>query len=589
MSSLKAQLTSIVSDAFAAGGYDRQYGEVTLSNRPDLAQFQCNGALAAAKKYGRQPRQLGEEVAQRLQQLPYFQTVSVAGPGFINLTVTDAILTTEVSSMAADERRGCALTATPVKIIVDYGGANVAKPMHVGHLRAAIIGESIKRLSSFVGHHVLGDVHLGDWGLPMGQIIAELADRHPEWPYFDPLQSGPYPAASPVSIEDLEEIYPTASQRTKADGEFAQRARQATQELQQGRPGYRALWQHFVAVSVAELQRDYGDINVQFDLWLGESDTQPILAPLLQQVRAAGFARESEGALIIEVTEPGEKRELPPLILEKSDGAVLYGTTDLATIQQRVQALAAAVILYVVDNRQALHFEQVFRAAYKTGIAPAGTKLEHLAFGTMNGQDGKPFKTRTGGVMKLRSLIEMITEKARERLAEVKAAQDYPLAEKEAIARMVGVATLKFADLSNQRTSDYVFDLERFSAFEGRTGPYLLYTVARTNSILRKAVEEELAFGPLQAPVDEDERALFLKLLELPDVVELAFVQRMPHHLCEYVYTLATTFNRFYHQHHILSEAQQAQQASWLALTECVVRTLALALDLLGIAVPERM
>lgn len=336
MSSLKAQLTTLVGDAFAANGYDRQYGEVTLSNRPDLAQFQCNGALAAAKKYGKQPRQLGEEVAQRLQALPYFQQVSLAGPGFINLTVTDAFLTEQIIRFAADERRGCVLTTEVNKIIVDYGGANVAKPMHVGHLRAAIIGESIKRLSRFVGHAVIGDVHLGDWGLQMGQIIAELADRHPEWPYFDGALSGPYPAESPVSLADLEEVYPTASQRAKVDADFAQRARQATNELQRGRPGYRALWQHFVNVSVAELKRDYSDINVQFDLWLGESDTQAILTPLLQQLRDTGFATESEGALIVEVAEPDEKREIPPLILEKSDGAVLYGTTDLATIQQRV-------------------------------------------------------------------------------------------------------------------------------------------------------------------------------------------------------------------------------------------------------------
>lgn len=589
MSSLKAQLTTIVSDAFAACGYDRQYGEVTLSNRPDLAQFQCNGALAAAKKYGKQPRQLGEEVAQRLQALPYFQSVSLAGPGFINLTVTDAFLTEQIIRFAADERRGAATAAQASKVIVDYGGANVAKPMHVGHLRAAIIGESIKRLTRFVGHEVVGDVHLGDWGLPMGQVIAELANRYPDWPYFDESYSGPYPAESPVSIADLEEIYPTASQRAKANETFAQQARQATNELQRGRPGYRALWQHFVTVSVAELKRDYGDINVHFDLWLGESDTQHILVTLLEDLRAAGFAEESDGALILPVAEPDEKREIPPLILEKSDGAVLYGTTDLATIQQRVQELGAELILYVVDNRQSLHFEQVFRAAYKTGIAPAGVRMEHLAFGTMNGQDGKPYKTRAGGVMKLRSLIEMITDKARERLGEVEAAQNYPPEEKEAIAQMVGVATLKFADLSNQRTGDYIFDLDRFSAFEGRTGPYLLYTAARTKSILRRAVEEGLAFGPISAPVDEDERALFLKLLELPDVVELAFAQRMPHHLCEYVFTLAMVFNRFYHQHHILSEAKPAQQASWLGLTRCVVGTLALTLDLLGIAVPERM
>ena len=589
MTSMRAKLTELVSAEVANLGYDPQYGEVVLSNRPDLSQFQCNGALPAAKKYGRNPRELAQEIADKLQTLPAFAEVSVAGPGFINLALTDGFLVEQIHALVADPRRGYAPTATPRKFIVDYGGANVAKPMHIGHLRAAIIGESIKRLAHFAGHHVLGDVHLGDWGLQMGQVIAELADRHPDWRYFDASFSGPYPDHSPITMAELDEIYPTASQRTKNDPAFMDLARQATVELQGGRAGYDALWQHFVNVSVAALKQDYADLNVHFDLWLGESDTQSLLDELIARLKSAGYAYESEGALVVDVTAPDDKKELPPLLLVKGDGAVLYGTTDLATIELRVQELNAETVLYIVDKRQSLHFDQVFRAARKTGIAPATMGLEHLGFGTMNGKDGKPFKTRAGGVMKLRFLIEMVTEKARERLAEVEAAQGYPADEKEEIARQVGVATLKFADLSNQRTQDYVFDLDRFSAFEGRTGPYLLYTATRTKSILRKAVVEGFTASALIAPADEIERALLLKLAEVPDVVESAFDQRMPHHLCEYAYTLANAFNRFYHEHHILTESDRAQQGSWLLLAQFSLETLELVLDLLGIDVPQRM
>lgn len=589
MTSMRVKLTEIVSGVVATLGYEPQYGEVVLSNRPDLGQFQCNGALPAAKKYGRNPRDLAQEIATALEALPVFAAVSVAGPGFINLNLADAFLVEQLQALAADPRRGYAPVTTPRKLIVDYGGANVAKPMHVGHLRAAIIGESVKRLAHFAGHHVLGDVHLGDWGLQMGQVIAELADRHPDWIYFDAAFTGPYPEQSPITMAELDEIYPAASQRAKNDPAFMELARQATVALQAGRPGYFALWQHFVNVSVASLKQDYADLNVHFDLWLGESDTQSLLDELIERLKAAGFAHESEGALVIDVTQPDDKKELPPLLLVKSDGAVLYGTTDLATIDLRVQELDAQMVLYVVDKRQSLHFEQVFRAAYKTGIAPADLALEHLGFGTMNGKDGKPFKTRAGGTMKLRALIDMVVEKARERLAEVQVAQGYPEAEKEEIARMVGVATLKFADLSNQRTQDYVFDLDRFSAFEGRTGPYLLYTATRTKSILRKAEAEGIMAGALIAPADEIERALLLKLAEFPDVVDAAFAQRMPHHLCEYAYTLANAFNRFYHEHHILTESDRAQQGSWLMLAKFAMDTLELTLDLLGIDVPERM
>lgn len=589
MTSIRAQLTEIVSAVVTELGYDARYGEVVLSNRPDLSQFQCNGALAAAKRYGRKPRDLAQEIADHLQGDNRFREVSLAGPGFINLNLADEFLVDHSRQIAADERWGYRPVAQPERILVDYGGANVAKPMHIGHLRTAIIGESLKRLTRFVGHLVTGDIHMGDWGLQMGQVIAELMERNPDLPYFDADYSGPYPDESPVTIQELDEIYPAASQRAKANPEFMEAARKATVELQDGRPGYRALWQHLVNVSVAELKRDYDDLNVQFDLWLGESDADELVEPLVSRLKEEGHAYLSDGALVVDVAQADDNREIPPLLLVKSDGAMLYSTTDMATIEYRVDELDVQRILYVVDQRQSLHFEQVFRAAHKCAIAPESVIFEHLGFGTMNGPDGKPFKTRAGGTMKLRYLIDMVTEKARERLAEVQAAEGYPAEEKEEIARMVGVATLKFADLSNQRTQNYVFDLERFSAFEGRTGPYLLYTAARTKSILRKAQEEGMTVGPLQAPVDEIERAVLLKLTEFPDVVDTAFAQRMPHHLCEYAYTVATAFNRFYHEHYILGEANEAQRSSWLALAQNTVDMIVLTLDLLGIEVPERM
>lgn len=589
MDSLTGQLSQIVGDAFVAAGLHRQYGAVTRSNRAELGQFQCNGALAAARDAGRPPRQIAQEVVDRLDASPIFQSLTVAGPGFINLTVAGDYLSGYVAEMAGDVRFGCPPAATPRKVIVDYGGANAAKPLHVGHLRAAIIGESLKRLARFLGHDVLGDVHLGDWGLQMGMLISELARRQPDLPYFDPNYSGPYPDTSPVTIADLEEMYPVASQRTQGDEAALEAARQATYELQQGRPGYRALWQHFVAVSVADLKADYTRLNIEFDLWLGESDTQERIPALIERLLAEEEAHESQGAIVVDVAEEGDEHELPPLILVKSDGAVLYATTDLATVEQRVQELGADEILYVVDNRQSDHFRQVFAAAYKTGIAPATVHLEHAGFGTMNGKDGKPFKTRAGGVMKLKDLIAMITEKAQERMQEAGIAAGYPETEKAEIARMVGVAALKFGDLMNHRTKNYIFDLDRFSAFEGRTGPYLLYSTVRCKSILRNAAERQVQPGRILPPASEVEAEVMLKLGELQDSLALTYSERAPNHLCEYVYTLAAAFNRFYHRHHILHESDAAQQSSWLALVVLVGAVLEQTLDLLGIAVPERM
>lgn len=592
MSSLKDILGLAVGDAFAAAGYDPAFGRVADSSRPDLAQFQCNGALEAAKVRGEKPRDIAQRIVEALsrgnEERRLFRRIGIAGPGFVNLDVDDGYLAAHAARIAADSRLGCELAAERRKIVIDYGGANVAKPMHVGHLRSSIIGDSLKRIARFAGHEVVADVHLGDWGLQMGMLIAELARRRPDLPYFDATKTGGFPAEPPVSIDDLQELYPQASQNAKSDAAAMEAARRATMELQHGRPGYRALWRHFVGVSLAELRPDFAALGISFDVWLGESDVNDAIAPLVERLEREGFAVRSEGALVVDVGLEGDNRTLPPLILRKSDGAVLYGTTDLATIDQRMRD-GFDVLLYVVDNRQADHFLQVFRAARKTGIAPAHVDLEHIGFGTMNGKDGKPFKTREGGVMRLKDLIALVTSKARERMAEADVAVGYGEDEKESIAHDVGVAALKYADLQNHRIKDYVFDLERFSAFEGRTGPYLLYAAVRIKSILRKAEERGLTAGTLVAPTTDAERNVLLMLCALPEIVAAAFEARAPNHLADYAFQLANTFNRFYSEHHILREADTVRQRSWLALASATARTLEVVLELLGLHVPERM
>lgn len=581
--SLLGLLSAIVSEAFAAIGADPSFGRVLVSNRPDLCDMQCNGAFAAAKILRRPPPAIAEEVAQRLTGHPAFRDVAVAG-GYVNLTLSDAWLLEE-------SNRGVeAIAATqPLTIIVDYGGANVAKPLHVGHLRSAIIGDSLRRICRALGHRVLGDVHLGDWGLQMGMIIHEISLRQPGLPYFQDGAAGPFPQTAPVTLEDLDEIYPAASGRSKQDPAYLEAARAATAKLQAGHPGYRALWRSIVDLSVADLRNDYAKLNVYFDLWYGESDADPFIAPLVEQLRRDGFAVESEGALVVPVAEPEDKQEIPPLILQKADGAALYSTTDLGTIVMRVRQFAPDLTLYVIDKRQALHMLQVFRCARKTGLAPANSEMRHVGFGTMNGTDGKPFKTRAGGTMKLKDLIALVTGSAERRIAEAEVAADLPESTRADIARIVGVAALKFADLSNTRLKDYVFDIDRFSSFEGRTGPYVLYTSVRAQSILRKAAERGIAPGPMIAPRAGLERDLLLALALFRDRVLAAFNAEAPNEIADYVYDLANRFASYYHEHHILREEDPAVRASALELVQRVHRVLVQSLDLLGIEVPERM
>lgn len=604
MTDLKAELGEAVAAAFAAEGVDAGLARVTPSDRPDLADFQSNGALAAAKALKANPRELAARVAVRLAGDSRLSAVDVAGPGFINFKVADATLARRAQAVADDAARaGAAAVAESRKVVVDFGGPNVAKPMHVGHLRSSIIGESLKRLFRFRGDTVWGDAHFGDWGFQMGLLIVAVGDEADTLPGAEAFLAegaGEFPAESPVSLEDLERLYPLAAAKAKEDPAFRDRARKATAELQGGRPGYRALWKHFVAVSRTALTREFGALDVTFDLWNGESDADPVMEEMIADLKAKSLLVEDDGAQVIHVARPGETRKKkladgsvieapspPPLLVISSEGSAMYGTTDLATILDRRQAIDPDLILYVVDERQAEHFEQVFRAAYLADYAPEKS-LEHLGFGTMNGADGKPFKTRAGGVLKLHDLITMATEKSRERLKEARLGDDLPPEEFEAIARKVAIAALKFADLSNARTTSYVFDLDRFTSFEGKTGPYLLYQAVRIKSLLRKAADQGAVAGPITIG-EPAERDLALTLDAFATAVSDAYDKRMPHLIAEHAYRVAQSFSKFYAACPVLAPGHEATRGSRLTLSDAALLQLETALNLLGIQTPDRM
>ncbi|HEX3755166.1 MAG TPA: arginine--tRNA ligase [Rhizomicrobium sp.] len=585
--SLATALSRLAGAAFAAEGLPESFGQVQVSDRPDLAQFQCNGALAAAKQVKANPRAIAEKIAARLKVHPLFARIEIAGPGFINLDVADETLAGRVETMARDARLGAPATGTGKTVVIDFGGPNIAKPMHVGHLRSSIIGDCLQRLLRANDWRVVSDVHLGDWGLQMGQLISEIEAEGLAPIYFDMNYVGPYPQESPVTMDELETLYPRAAAACKTDPERLEAARRATVDLQAGRPGYRALWRHFVQVSEAGLSREFASLGVAFDLWKGESSVDVLIPPMIEDLKRRGLAELSEGALVVRVARDDDKKPMPPLILVKSEGGVLYGTTDLATIIERVREQNPDLILYVVDHRQHGHFEQVFRAAQLADLAGKAA-LEHVGYGTMNGADGKPFKTRAGGVMKLHDLIGMATAEAEKRLGEQGLDETIGAEERAAIARKVGIATIKFADLSNHRTTDYIFDLERFSRFEGKTGPYLQYAAVRIRSILRKLKPEDLHSerAIMRSP---EERAVILQLLALPEAMAGTEDKRAPNMLCDYAFDLAQKFSRFYAEHHVLNETNPALRAARLHLCELVLAVLTKLLDLLGIEVPERM
>ena len=577
-----------LAEAFEKAGYDPAYAKVTLSDRPDLCEYQCNGAMAGARAYHKAPFMIAEDVIAHLEKREWMEKVEVVKPGFINIHVNTDKTAAYLNAMKEDEGLGLEKTDKPQTIVLDYGGPNVAKPLHVGHLRSAIIGESVKRIARRMGHKVLGDIHLGDWGYQMGLIITELQERQPDLPYFQKDYEGDYPAEAPFTIGELEEIYPAASARAKEDEEYRERALHATYLLQNGDRGCRAIWQHIMHVSVADLKKNYANLNVDFDLWKGESDAQADIPDMIRRLKEEGYAHTDQGALVIDVQEESDTKEVPPCMIQKSDGASLYGTTDLATLVQRERDYHPDQIIYVVDKRQELHFVQVFRAARKSGIVPEETRLRFLGFGTMNGKDGKPFKTREGGVMRLEVLISEIQEEMYKKITENRTVEE---AEARQTAGIVGLSAIKYGDLSNQASKDYVFDVDRFTSFEGNTGPYILYTIVRIKSILNKYQAE--GADPDKAVIrgtdEELTRALMLSCARYNEVIEGAYEELAPHKICAYIYDLANDFNRFYHETRILAEEDPKKKESYIALLVLTRKVLEACIDMLGFEAPERM
>lgn len=577
-----------LANGFVQAGYDASYGKVTISNRPDLCEYQCNGALAGAKAYKKAPFMIAEDVAEKIKDRPCFEEVSVVKPGFINLKLQKTYIANYLNQMKDDQDLGLEKVEDPRMILVDYGGPNVAKPLHVGHLRSAIIGESVKRIARKMGHKVLGDIHLGDWGYQMGLIITELMERKPELPYFQEEYEGEYPKEAPFTIGELEEIYPTASQKAKEDEAYREKALHATYLLQNGHRGYTALWNHIIQVSVSDLKKNYANLHVEFDLWKGESDAQAYIPDMVERLKTEGYAHIDDGALVVDVEEETDTKDVPPCIIQKSDGASLYSTTDLATLVQREEDYHPDQVIYLADKRQELHFVQVFRTAKKTGIVPEETDLKFLGFGTMNGKDGKPFKTREGGVMRLENLIAEIEGEMLKKIMDNRTVEEE---EARKTARLVGLAAIKYGDLSNQASKDYVFDVDRFTSFEGNTGPYVLYTIVRIKSILNKYQADggNLA-GLCVMPADSDsEKALQLEASKYNDVMAAAYEELAPHKICAYIYDLANAFNRFYHEVKILAEEDAKKKQSYIALLLLVRCVLEECIEVLGFEAPERM
>ena len=590
MKKLLELISEEMKNAFEAAGYERELGKVTVSNRPDLCEYQCNGAMAGAKQYKKAPLMIANDVAAKLSNSTVFEKAEAVAPGFLNLTLKNEFVGAYVKEMRTVDKYGLEETKNPLKIVIDYGGPNVAKPLHVGHLRSAIIGESVKRIARYMGHNVVGDIHLGDWGQPMGLIMNELKIRKPELVYFDESYTGEYPAEPPFTIAELEEIYPFASKRSKEDEEYKANAMACTFKLQSGVRGYRALWNHIIAVSVTDLKKNYEKLNVDFDLWNGESAVHDLIPGMVDYMKKEGYAYISDGALVVDVKEETDTKEIPPCMILKSDGAALYNTTDLATIMMRMEQEKPDELIYVVDKRQELYFTQVFRCARKTKLVNDDTALKFLGFGTMNGKDGKPFKTREGGVMRLENLIKEINEEMFKKITD-----NREVAEEEAraTAQIVALSAIKYGDLSNQASKDYIFDIDRFTSFEGDTGPYILYTIVRIKSILAKYTENggdvASVISGINAPVSESEKQLMMQLAKFNAGIEAAYDETAPHKICAYIYDLANAFNHFYHETKILAEEDEAKKAGWIALLALTRDVLETSIDLLGFSAPERM
>ncbi|MCM1467727.1 MAG: arginine--tRNA ligase [Alistipes sp.] len=583
-------ISQICEEAFTECGYDAKYARVTVSNRPDLCEYQCNGAMAAAKEYKKAPIIIAGEVVEKLKGSAAFSKIEAVNPGFINITLTGSFAAEYINDMFHDKDLGYDKVEKPQTIVMDYGGANVAKPLHIGHLRAAIIGESVKRIMRNAGNTVIGDIHMGDWGLQMGLIIEQLRDTKPELVYFDENYDGEYPKEAPFTLSELAELYPAASARSKEDERFMERAHLATVKVQNGDKACMALWEHIMNVSLPDLKKNYDNLNVYFDVWKGESDAKPYIPDMVQDLVDRGFAHESQGALVVDVAEETDAKEIPPCIIRKSDGAALYATSDLATIVQREADYAPDRYIYITDRRQEMHFTQVFRVAKKAGIVSEKAELTHMGYGTMNGRDGKPFKTRTGGVMRLEQLISEVNEAVYNKIMENRSVSEEDAKE---TARVVGLAAVKYGDLSNQASKDYVFDIDRFASFEGNTGPYILYTIVRIKSILRNFAEQGGSLAEdamnIKEPVNASEKALMLELSKYNEMLAQAYEEIAPHKICQYIYGLSDAFNSFYHETRILAEEDEEKKNGYIALLVLTRKVLEKCIDLLGFEAPDRM
>ncbi|MBO4484936.1 MAG: arginine--tRNA ligase [Lachnospiraceae bacterium] len=585
MEKIISAITEKVTAAFQAAGYEERFGAVKVSDRPDLCQYQCNGAMSAAKQYHKAPILIANEIVKVLAEDPLFSQAEAVAPGFINLSVGPEFLADYVRQMQKEPKFGLQPAKKPQTVVVDYGGANVAKPLHVGHMRPAVIGEAVKRILRYAGHTAIGDAHLGDWGTPIGLIITELKVRQPDLVYFDPDYTGEYPKEAPFSVAELEEIYPYASKWSKEHDDYREESRKAILELQQGRRGYMALWEHIMRVSMEDLRKNYDNLGTVFDVWGKESDAQKYIPDMIKDMKDNGYAHLSEGALVVDVKEETDTKEMPPCMILKSDGATLYNTTDLATIVERMTLYNPDRIVYIVDKRQSLYFEQIFRCAKKTGIVKPETDLVHIGFGTMTGKDGKPFKTRDGGVMRLSMLIDLIVDEVRTKMAD----REMPEEERDKIAKQIGLAALKYGDLSNQSTKDYIFDIERFTSFEGNTGPYILYTMVRIKSILAKIADTPVRERTAKREYGAEESALLLTIARFSDNVEKAVTELAPMRICQYIYELADCFNGFYHANKIVTEPDEAKKAEWISLLKTTLGILNDCIDMLGFEAPDKM
>ncbi len=581
-------ISNEMKQAFETAGYDRELGKVTVSNRPDLCEYQCNGAMAGAKLYKKAPIMIANDVADKCTDSRVFAEVQAVAPGFLNLKIKGSFLADYLTQMEKEEKFGLEVPEKQKTIIVDYGGPNVAKPLHVGHLRSAVIGESVKRIARYIGHKVIGDIHMGDWGLQMGLVITEMKERYPDLVYFDESFDGEYPEEAPVTVTELEEIYPTASRKSKEDPAYKEKAMEATFKLQSGVKGYRALWKQIIKISVADMKRNYDNLNVTFDLWKGESDVHDVIPGMVDYMKKEGYAYISDGALVVDVKEDTDTKEIPPCMILKSDGASLYNTTDLATIMERMREYHPDQMIYLTDKRQDLYFEQVFRCARKTKLVDEDTELVHIGFGTVNGADGHAFKTRDGGVMRLEMLINEINEKMYQKIVESREVDE---GEARNTAKIIALSAIKYGDLSNQASKDYIFDIDKFTSFEGDTGPYILYTIVRIKSILAKAKEqgEDLTNLTLKEADTDSQKALMMTIARFNAMMENAYDEVAPHKICAYIYDLANALNRFYHENRILAEEDETKKRSWLGLLILTKEILEACIDVLGFSAPERM